>query len=160
MSLKLQDQYDKIFKYCFFKVNNKEIAEDITQECFLKYFSQTSYINRGKSLAYLYTIARNQCIDYYKKEKSISFEEHFIDRDDSFNVVDDMKSFETSFCVRQAVYKLSKDKQEIILLRFSNDLGIGEIGIFLGISRFSVYRKLNAALKELKGTLREEDFND
>ncbi|WP_398450398.1 RNA polymerase sigma factor, partial [Sedimentibacter sp.] len=47
MSVSLQDQYDKVYRYCYFKVNNKEIAEDLTQETFLKYFSQTSYINRG-----------------------------------------------------------------------------------------------------------------
>lgn len=58
MSENLQEQYDKIYKYCYFKVKNKDIAEDLTQETFLKYFSQTSYINRGKLLAYLYTIAK------------------------------------------------------------------------------------------------------
>lgn len=36
MSVSLQDQYDKIYKYCYFKVKDKYIAEDITQETFLK----------------------------------------------------------------------------------------------------------------------------
>jgi len=67
MSLSIHDQYDKIYKYCYFKVKDKQTAEDLTQETFLRYFSQKSYINKGKPLAYLYTIAKNLCIDFYRK---------------------------------------------------------------------------------------------
>lgn len=65
MSVSLQEQYDKVYKYCYFKVKSKDIAEDLTQETFLRYFRQSSYISRGQPLSYLYTIAKNQCIDYY-----------------------------------------------------------------------------------------------
>ena len=57
MSNNLPILYDKIYKYCYFKVNNKDVAEDLTQDTFLKYFSQNAYIDKGKPLAYLYTIA-------------------------------------------------------------------------------------------------------
>jgi len=53
MSVSLQEQYDKVYRYCYFKVKNKEIAEDLTQETFLKYFSQKSYISRGKPKSYI-----------------------------------------------------------------------------------------------------------
>lgn len=153
MSLELEDQYDKIYKYCFFKVRNKDIAEDLTQETFLKYFSQTSYINRGKQLAYLYTIAKNQCTDYFRKQQPLYYEENLA-------AVDEITLIENSLTAKQAVNLLSKELQEIILLRFSNELGIGEIAAFLGISRFAVYRKINTALKELKGILKEEDYSE
>lgn len=152
MSLELKDQYDKIYKYCYFKVKNRDVAEDLTQETFLKYFSQTSYINRGKQLVYLYTIAKNQCTDYFRKQQTVPYDENLVE-------VDEMTSAENSLAVRQAVNLLSEDLQEIIMLRFSNELGIGEIADFIGISRFAVYRKLNTALKELKCLLREEDYN-
>lgn len=152
MSLELKDQYDKIYRYCYFKVNNKEIAEDLTQETFLKYFSQTSYINRGKTLAYLYIIAKNLCTDFYRKKAEQSIGEEMTSDD----VISD---FETSFAVKEAVNTLPKDLQELILLRFANELGIGEIANILGISRFAVYRKLNSALSKLKTVLREEDFS-
>ena len=61
MSLDLSEQYDKIYRYCYFKVNDRCAAEDLAQETFLRYFSHTPYISRGKQLAYLYTIARNLC---------------------------------------------------------------------------------------------------
>ena len=151
MSLELNEQYDKIYKYCYFKVKNKDIAEDLTQETFLKYFSQTSYISKGKLLAYLYTIARNQCIDYYKKIKTEQIS-------DEIMAPNTIATFETSLAVKQAVARLTDEQQELILLKFTNELGIGEIANIVNLSRFAVYRKLNSALTELKQHLREEDF--
>ena len=153
MSVSLQDQYDKIYRYFYFKVNNKEIAEDLTQETFLKYFSQTSYINRGKPLAYLYTIAKNLCVDYYRnnnKEKKL---------DTEILVNDTISKVETNLTVRQAVSTLPKDLQELLLLRYANELKVNEIASIMGISRFSVSRKLNKAYGELKTILKEEDFS-
>ena len=69
MSLELEKQYDKIHTFCYFKVKKQEVAEDITQETFLKYFSTTEYLEKGKKLAFLYTIARNLCNDYFRKIK-------------------------------------------------------------------------------------------
>ena len=152
MSVSIQDQYDKIYRYCYFKVNNKEIAEDLTQEAFLKYFSQTSYINRGKPLAYLYTIAKNLCVDYYRNNKKEQ------ERDEAVLCSDDISVFETNFDIRQAVFTLPDDLRELLLLRYANELGIGEIANITGISRFSVYRKLNKALGILKAVLRKEDI--
>lgn len=151
VSISLEDQYDKIYKYCYFKVKNKEIAEDLTQETFLKYFTQNAYISRGKQLAYLYTIAKNQCTDYFRKQQSIPLEADSIEADSSGNTV-------TNLMIRQAVNNLPHELAEVVLLRFSSEMGINEIALFLGISRFAVYRKINVALKQIKLILREEDF--
>jgi RNA polymerase sigma-70 factor (ECF subfamily) len=67
--LSLQEQYDKVYKYCYFKVHNADLAEDLTQDAFLRFFNQNSYVDRGKPLAYLYTIAKNLCADAYRKAK-------------------------------------------------------------------------------------------
>lgn len=151
MSASLQTAYDKIYKYCYFKVKNKELAEDLTQEAFLKYFSQKGYISHGKPLAYLYTIARNQCIDYFRQKKTEPLGEDFPADCEENTVL-------TNLAVSRAVESLSSEFREIILLRFASQLTMGEISQALGISRFAGYRKINAALKALKQMLREEDF--
>lgn len=66
--MNIDEHYDKVFRFCYWKVHNKEIAEDITQETFLRYF-KSNYQEKGKELNYLYTIARNLCIDEYSKSK-------------------------------------------------------------------------------------------
>ncbi|ONI46226.1 RNA polymerase subunit sigma-24 [Candidatus Epulonipiscioides gigas] len=156
MSCYLTVEYNKIYTFCYFKVKNREVAEDITQETFLKYFSTTDYLERGKKLAFLYTIARNCCIDYFRKTKNI------INIDDlsgeEIQPVEETQNLETSIVVQAAVSQLNHEHQEIVLLRFTNELGVGEIAQYLGISRFAVYRKLNSIEKELKISLRKEDF--
>lgn len=153
MSLELNEQYDKIYTFCYFKVHNREAAEDITQETFLKYFESTQYLEKGKKLAFLYTIARNCCYDYFRAAKKT------VDIDNLSDLSQETAhNLETVIAVQAAVSKLKSEEQEIVLLRYSNELGIGEIAEYLGISRFAVYRKLNAIGKQLKHTLRKEDF--
>ena len=48
MAIEIRDQYDKIYRYCYHKVKNAVLAEDLTQETFLRFFSQTSYSEIGK----------------------------------------------------------------------------------------------------------------
>ena len=59
----LSAQYDKIYRYCCFHLRDPQLAEDLTQETFLRFYRQASYQEQGKALAYLYTIARNLCLD-------------------------------------------------------------------------------------------------
>lgn len=149
MSLELEDQYEKIYKYCYFKVKNRHLAEDLTQETFLKFFSQHTYISRGKPLAYLYTIAKNLCTDSYKKLTVDNLEEVEM-KESMFEVL------ERNITLEKAVRSLSQELQEIIMLRFVNELSMAEISKITGISRFSIHRKINKALGQLKVVLREE----
>lgn len=151
MSLDLNEQYDKIYRYCYFKTYNNQIAEDLTQETFLRYFSHKSNISHGKPLAFLYTIAKNLCIDHYRKIKEESLEEEDLTYTEN-------NSLETSIAIKQALNTLPKDLQELILLRFANELSIGEICDITSLSRFAVYRRIKDALKQLNLVLREEDF--
>lgn len=149
----LQEQYDKIYRYCYFNVKNTAIAEDLTQETFLKYFGQTSYQNRGKPLAYLYTIAKHLCIDHFTNQKIfLSIDE------EAQNLTVGAQDTEMKITIDQAIQTLPEEIQELIMLRYSNELKITEIAAFTGISRFAVRRKLSAAIKQLKQLLREEDF--
>lgn len=70
----IEEQYDKIYRYCFFKVHNRQLAEDITQEAFLRFFSKELNLESSKELPYLYTIARNLCIDEYRKIQTESLD--------------------------------------------------------------------------------------
>lgn len=153
MSLELKEQYEKIYTFCYFKVKNREVAEDITQETFLKYLEATQYYEKGKKLPYLYTIARNCCNDYFRRTRPMTDMDNLPEL--PAEVADDL---ETVIAVRTAVSKLNAAEQEIVLLRFVNELGIGEIAGYLGISRFAVYRKIRAVEKQLKATLIKEDF--
>lgn len=151
MSMDLEEQYDKIYRYCYFKVNQREIAEDITQETFLRFLESSDYVNTGKAMQYLYTIARNLCVDEYRKRKMELLDEEVVDS----NVEDDMITWVS---VRMALAELDEADRELLLLRYVNEVPVSVICKLYGISRFAVYRRVSQATKNLKGKLGKEDF--
>ena len=64
--LNLEDQYDRIFKYLYFRLHDRYMAEDMTQEAFLRFLGSRTYRDENRQLQYLYTIARNLCSQYYR----------------------------------------------------------------------------------------------
>lgn len=161
MSLELEDQYEKIYRYCCFKVNNVQLAEDLTQETFLHYFQQNTYINKGKTLAYLYTIARNLCIDSCRRRVNVPMEEYALEQyleKEAVSHRDEHTALENRLVCRQAIATLPADQQELLLLRFCLELDFMQIKALTGLSRFCARRRLNAAIDTLRGILKEEDF--
>ncbi len=135
--------YDKIYRYCFYKVRNSVAAEDITQETFLKFFGQQSKIRRGEDMAYLYTIAKNLCVDYFRRKQTLELT-------DDYPVEDFTEQSDIKAAVRNALEKLDERRREIIALRYIGGLSVNETAFAAGISRFAVYRLERVALKELK----------
>ena len=64
-----RERVDSIYRFVFFKVSDKDLAWDITQECFLKMWRQIQDGAEVKnSNALLYAIARNLVIDYWRQK--------------------------------------------------------------------------------------------
>lgn len=150
MSIDIEEQYDKIYRYCYYKTGNATLAEDLTQEAFLKYFAQNSYMEYGKKLAYLYTVARNLCIDYFRRKQPEKLTDELQD-------TDFIERLEMKSTVRQALQTLPEQEQELLLFRYANELSVGEIAAITGLSRFAVYRRIRSALASLKKLLGEEN---
>lgn len=149
----IEEQYDKIFRYCCFRIYDRQLAQDITQETFLRFFGQDLRLDNGRELSYLYTIAKNLCADEFRKKPV-------------YNVgdVEDTASGDTAeewinnLVLRAAIEKLPREEQELLFLRYVNEISVTSICRMTGISRFSVYRRLSKALKRLKESLKKEGF--
>lgn len=141
--------YDKIYRYCFYKVRNSSAAEDITQETFLRYFAQNIKIKRGEDMAYLYTITKNLCIDYLRKKQTEELPE-------DYPVEDFSETCDTKIAVREALEKLDESHKEIILLRHLGGLTVNETAEILGLSRFAAHRLEKAALSKMRKYLNGE----
>lgn len=174
----LTEQYDRIYRYCYFKVHNRETAEDITQETFLRYLEH--YADRGSEwdLKYLYRIAHNLCVDEYRKptleplaeenpgDKHVGFgidgQEAVKYRSVQQSLVRNMSEHDhsektiSSIWLKNALNKLPDEEQEILLLRYANEVPNSVICEMLQISRFALYRKMQKALQKLQKELGEE----
>ena len=148
--MNLEDQYDRIFKYLYFRLHDRHIAEDLTQEAFLRFLASRTYRDENRQLQYLYTIARNLCNQHYRdREITYSLEET--------EDLPESESFEQSLLqrlsLRDALEKLSPEEREMLFLRYINEVPVSVMGGLYNISRFAVYRKLNSILKKLRSSV-------
>ena len=153
MSFDSEEQYDKIYRYCYFKLSNRELAEDVTQETFLRYLEHYSFSNTASAMKYLYSIARNLCVDEYRRPRTEEIEASIPGTATEETII-------TNLTVRSALNKLSRDQQELLLLRYANDVSVSVLAKLYGISRFAVYRKLTSATNRFRAELRKEDFDE
>lgn len=144
-----EEQYDKIYRYCYFRLKNPTVAEDITQETFLRFLESDTYQERGYALRYLYTIARNLCIDEYRKQVENPLIEEVVDERLEEVLIEQLS-------VRLALKKLTEEERELILLRYVNEVPISIICKLQKCSRFALYRKINGILKKLKKAIGED----
>ena len=153
--MNVEKQYDKIYRYCYFKMYDDQIAQDITQETFLRFCKQGLNLGSDKELPYLYTIAKNLCIDHFRRRTVESLEEI------TEEVIDDpTEDLISNLTLRMTISKLPEDEQELIFLRYVNEVSITTICKITGLSRFAVYRKLSKSLKWLKEELLKEGFSN
>lgn len=148
----IRDNYDAIYRYCYWKIGNSSDAQDISQDAFLRFIENLSnYTNQGKPLALLYTIARNLCINWHKKTKPCSLEEtQSIADASSLNVYEQI---ENELSLQRHINELPEEQQEAILLRYGQELKINDIAVITGTSRFVVMYRLRNALASLKKSL-------
>ena len=143
MSIDLEEQYDRIYRYCYYKLRHTHLAEDITQETFLRYFESKGVENTGRPLAFLYTIARNLCIDEYRKRKCSGLPTDLPGENMENALVD-------SVMLKQALQELNERERELVLLRYVNEVPVADLAGLYGISRFALYRETKKILKRLE----------
>lgn len=162
----LEEQYDRIYRYCYFKVRHRETAEDITQETFLRFMESETYQDTGKALQYLYTIARHLCVDEFRRRNQDNVSAGIRSQTGGsapmtapalLKTEDMAERLAVAESVKAALEGLDEGQRELLLLRYVNEVPVSVLGGMLGISRFAVYRRLREAVRALRQKLREED---
>lgn len=151
MSLNMEEQYDRIYRYCYFKLHSRERAEDVTQETFLRYLEHYRCRTTASALKYLYTIARNLCVDEYRKRKA-EYRDVPVPDDTEDRLV-------ANLAARAALFRLNQEEQELLLLRYANEAPVSTLAELYGLSRFAVYRRITAAAKRFREELRKEGYD-
>jgi RNA polymerase sigma-70 factor (ECF subfamily) len=126
----LYDQYvRKIFNFIYYKTHHKETAEDLTSQTFLKALKNLSQFNqkKGHFSTWLYQIARNQVIDFYRSKKNDINIEDIWDLAGNEDIPRDFDTAHRLEKVESYLKKLRPDQREIVLLRVWEGLSYKEI---------------------------------
>ncbi len=147
----LFDKYSKkIYRFIYYKVATKELAEDFTSQCFLKAWEQVSTgVKISSFQAWIYKVARNLIIDYYrtreKEELPLIYPEENIESELKINPD---KNLDIDY-LQKILLELKFDVREIIILRFIEEMSIKEIAKIVDKSSANVRVIIHRALKEL-----------
>lgn len=160
---RIYDQYvEKIYRFIFIKVSSYEVAQDLTSETFLKAWRVYKENNTEiKSISgFLYKIARNLVIDYYRQKKqhqSVSLEtiEH-LDIKSSHNPLASFIFDQELKRIYQAIKKIKPEYQEVIIWYYLDELSVKEIAKILDKSENAIRLLIHRGLKELRQILKEK----
>lgn len=147
--------FKKIYRFIFYRVSHKETAEDLSEEVFLKAYSKLSSLSEDKSFeGWLYQIARNLVIDYYRQKKDpvVALEDVENTLEYQTNIVDIVNLDNRQKILLKLIKELPAEQQVVIKLKFFEDLQNSEIAELLhkneGTIRVIQHRAL-AKMQEL-----------
>ena len=157
----LVERYQKpIFNFIYRFYGNYDLAQELTQETFLRCYQFLKSYDQGRKFStWLYTVARNLCIDELKKQRSA----HEICLDDvlpavaardaagavAHNQQVDCIRREESFKLLEALQELQADARSVLLLHYFQGLSYQEISETLGLPVSTVKIRIFRAKKSL-----------
>lgn len=154
----LYERYlDEIYRFVFYKVGSQPTAEDLTEEAFLRAWEHLPRIYKKDQKmdnfrAWVYRIANNLVIDFYRKKKPV---ENIEAPEPANSALPETVAIanEQSQQLAQSIRKLKPEHQQIIILRLVNDLSHKEVASIMNISESHSRVLLYRALKKLKDNL-------
>lgn len=159
----LVDRYkDMIFTLAIKMVKNREIAEEVSQDTFVKIFNSLSkFKGDSKFSTWIYKIAYNTCLDYLKKNKK---EEHNVVIDElkgyvvktTTNALSILEDQERKQDIQHCLNLLPSEESFLLTLFYFEDQNLNEIGKIMDISANNVKIKLYRSRKKLAVILKEQ----
>ena len=146
----IQEQYKKIFQFCSSRIASRETAEDITQETFLRFYEHPEYQQSGRELQYLYTIARNLCIDEYRRKPTAPLPEDIPEEHSRESEWID------KLALRAVLDRLPEEERDIIVMRYVSELPVADIAKICGVSWFAMNRRIKRILANMRKEFEKE----
>ena len=155
----MSDYGDTIFRMCFLYLKDYQLAEDATQETFIKALtSYEKFEHNSSEKTWLIRIAINCCKNIMRPHwfhiMKNNIEEY--KEKNSENLIDNLVEKNS---ISSAIMKLNLSDRKIIILHYYHELSIKDIAIIIGINENTVNQRLYRARKKLKKILVEDGYD-
>ncbi len=151
-----EEHFDRIYRYVALRIGDKTEAEDMTQQVFLNALqSISSFKWKGAPFAaWLFRIAHNQVVDYFRKKKkqAVPLLDESLVRSDG----DPRLIAEHSLDIERlllATRRLTEAQREVVSLRFAGELSIAQVAKIMDKSQGAVKALQHSAIVALRKVL-------
>lgn len=160
LSLLINRHQHRIFSFIYSKVYDKDVADDIFQDTFIKVIKtlkKGSYNEEGKFLPWVMRIAHNLVIDYFRKNKrmpkfenSDDFDIFSVISDSCLNIEKQLIKDQIESDLQELIKELPADQLEVLVLRIYKDMSFKEISARTGVSINTALGRMRYALINLR----------
>jgi RNA polymerase sigma-70 factor (ECF subfamily) len=145
-----------VFRYLYYRVGDRETAEDLTSEVFLRMLRFLGGFHPPSATfqSWLFQIARNLANDHFRSTQAhqqVQLEENMTENNDLPDGIAERSL--TSESLRQALTVLSEDQRDVIVLRFVAGMPIAEVAQAMNKSEDSIKGLQRRGLASLRGIL-------
>ena len=150
----------RVYNFIFSKVLNKDIAEDVFQDTFIKVINtlkRGKYNEEGKFLPWVMRIAHNLVIDHFRKcnrmpkfKNTDEFDIFSVLGDGELNAEKQLIKEQILSDVRRVIDELPDDQKEVLLMRMYKDMSFKEISECTGVSNNTALGRMRYALINMR----------
>ncbi|MFJ7512742.1 RNA polymerase sigma factor SigW [Peribacillus simplex] len=157
---------DKVFQICFRMLGNRQEAEDLAQEAFVRaYVNIRSFNIQMKFSTWLYRIATNLCIDRLRKKKPDYYLDTEVAGTEGLNMYsqiasdmakpeEEVESLELQETIQVEIMKLPEKYRSVIVLKYIEELSLKEISEILDLPVGTVKTRIHRGREALRKQLR------
>lgn len=153
----IERYYGDIYRFCAYLTGSPQDAYDLTQETFFKFIRYVDSYRYRNLKAYLFAIARNACMDYFRgqdvKLTALDEAEELVETEQGFAQV------ETESALFMQLQKISAEQREAILLYYYEELKMKEIARLTGVSLSTVKSRIRQGLLKLRKICEKEGIS-
>ena len=162
----LRDQKDRLYGYALYFLRDREDAEDVVQEVFIKLWQHWDRVDRKHTVAWMMRVAHNQCIDVVRQRKMSATRQNDWNRVEQTAFLADSEGeghpeaqfelAETQKTLLMALDELPERTKSMMLLHYYQGLKYEEIGKILDAKVSTVKVAVHRGRKALKDILSEQ----
>lgn len=144
--------FDKIYRFIYHKTYHRETAEDLTSQTFIKALEKinTFDFEKGMFSSWIYRIARNKVIDYYRTRKSEFNIDDVWNLGKDENMAGDLDNQDKLKQVSEYLKELNPEQREIVVMRIWDGLSHQEISEIIGKSEANCKMIFSRVMKKLR----------
>lgn len=168
LSVLINKHKQRIFSFIYSKVFDRDVAEDIFQDAFIKVIKNLKlgkYNEEGKFLPWVMRISHNLVIDHFRKtnrmpkfDNSGDFNIFSVLGDPTLNAEKQIIKEQVECDLRRLIQELPEDQKEVLVMRMYRDMSFKEISERTGVSINTALGRMRYALINLRKVIGQNNI--